>query len=530
MPFQHTNNYGVKYKPNNIIVNATPTNGGYGNRVPRIDPSWSIVALQRVKSNSHYLERKKNEETNPVWWNEIADQYHKSSKKNAVISIMKNWNLKGYSQLGVGVSSIAMSVPTTIPNCKSLFKRLHDFVRTNQQPNVAFIPTNTEEQFINELQKRKRIVFRLSISPMNNPKWKEMQFLDMAIHSYLMKAACTKSSRQICGRPIRCIRDYIPDLLVSISLSSRVHLTLMDEAPGEPLGNYLDKHQASLDLFLAIHHAVLSLWAHGISHADLHLGNIYVNERMPKNFEITIIDFDRAIFLPENIRSRVLNTFNTSATWNAFIKSHVKNVTIRSKGLKRLQSEAHLIGQMFWTLLTDEDRQKVNQICKTTPDARSVSRTTTTRSSSSRTATQSSSSRTATRSSSLSSSSSALNIHPDVKRLRNQVNGYRNTVLGMRWAGALVGRQKKKKEIQRIYRYLLDLFFDRSSSTPPHSDQGKYDRYNFLFLKKLGLRPGNEWLEVRKILTALKNKITSNVWVRMRGAVDPEILTLIGIF
>jgi hypothetical protein len=97
------------------------------------------------------------------------------------------------------------------------------------------------------------------------------------------------------------------------------HVTVMELAPGETLAKYVSKYGSVPRLIQDnIENAVLTLWfAAGIIHADLHFGNVMVNERTG---EVKIIDFGFAVMLPEEEMDRLKRAMQTTGkstnAWN----------------------------------------------------------------------------------------------------------------------------------------------------------------------------------------------------------------------
>jgi hypothetical protein len=224
----------------------------------------------------------------------------------------------------------------------------------------------TSKQFCEELRKRDTFILRVSTdSNRNFMAFKEERYLDMAIHTYLMDTCAPPVSRTMCGgRPIKCAATFIPKLLLSVPLASVAHLSIMEVAPGIPLKHYLNirrKQNIPLSLFWAIYDAVVSLWARGISHADLHANNIFVHEKK-RNFKITIIDFDRSVLLPSEIQAQVGTHSNISKTWTSYMQNHVFNIVKRRRYVG-MHSEAHLLAKLYWDHLKENDRIQVAHTC-----------------------------------------------------------------------------------------------------------------------------------------------------------------------
>lgn len=80
-------------------------------------------------------------------------------------------------------------------------------------------------------------------------------------------------------------------------------VTVMGRARGESLSSLIKtKGYLTATQYASVEKAVATLWLLGVSHADLHPGNLFFE---PRSNEVTIIDFGYGIVLPKSISSKL---------------------------------------------------------------------------------------------------------------------------------------------------------------------------------------------------------------------------------
>lgn len=87
-------------------------------------------------------------------------------------------------------------------------------------------------------------------------------------------------------------RFYRMGLVWDDTLKKPVSVTVMSCAPGQPVE--AQKGSLTADAYVLIEKAVVSMWLHGIVHADLHMDNVLYD---PLTRKVTIIDFGFATML-----------------------------------------------------------------------------------------------------------------------------------------------------------------------------------------------------------------------------------------
>ena len=91
-------------------------------------------------------------------------------------------------------------------------------------------------------------------------------------------------------------KPYVPTLYFSgVDVVTGLLCMCMSLAPGKMM--YKQSNGLSARTMAAVEHATISLWLAGVSHNDLHGGNIVVHETKSKSC-VTIIDFGRSTALP----------------------------------------------------------------------------------------------------------------------------------------------------------------------------------------------------------------------------------------
>lgn len=87
------------------------------------------------------------------------------------------------------------------------------------------------------------------------------------------------------------------------SPSGTVFITVMDIAKGKSVSDFIDqKGSLTARQFAHIEKAISTLWLLGVSHADLHLGNLFFD---PKSCRVNIIDFGYAHMLTSAMTKKI---------------------------------------------------------------------------------------------------------------------------------------------------------------------------------------------------------------------------------
>ena len=150
---------------------------------------------------------------------------------------------------------------------------------------------------------------------------------------YYMRAA--KAEHPCTGDIIKG-RDLVPKLYFSgISHSSRMHVTVMSIAKGKSLHAIMAEETPTPKKLpkcvkTIFHTAILACWMMRVSHADLNQYNVFYDDATRR---ITFIDFDHAVFLPDELVEKIraaaaqegqqcknLYKIWTKSTLNSFVK------------------------------------------------------------------------------------------------------------------------------------------------------------------------------------------------------------------
>lgn len=94
---------------------------------------------------------------------------------------------------------------------------------------------------------------------------------------------------------------YYAGLLSGVT--GTLFITVMGKAKGDSLFSMLTtKGVLTAAQYVSIEKAIITLWILGVSHADLHPGNIFFE---PRSNEVTIIDFGYGMVLPNHIATQL---------------------------------------------------------------------------------------------------------------------------------------------------------------------------------------------------------------------------------
>lgn len=138
------------------------------------------------------------------------------------------------------------------------------------------------------------------------------------MQAWLHDQETTFQGTKICGSEV-VPPVFYAGLLEGTGATGMAFITVMGEAPGQPLNHYLKekKHLTALQYAL-IEKAILTLWVLGAIHADLHTGNMFIDDKTQK---VTIIDFGYAMVLPKVMGKKVRTALNKGADlehlWNS---------------------------------------------------------------------------------------------------------------------------------------------------------------------------------------------------------------------
>lgn len=138
------------------------------------------------------------------------------------------------------------------------------------------------------------------------------------MQAWLHNQKTTFQGIKVCGSEV-VPPVFYAGLLEGNEAMGMAFITVMGEAPGQPLSSFLKqkKHLSALQYAL-IERAILTLWVLGAVHADLHTGNMFIDD---KSRRVTIIDFGYAMVLPKGMGKKVKTALNKGADlellWNS---------------------------------------------------------------------------------------------------------------------------------------------------------------------------------------------------------------------
>lgn len=119
-------------------------------------------------------------------------------------------------------------------------------------------------------------------------------------HRRLASSACIKVPGA--ARPA-CPASHVPafhwgGMVTDAFTGRRYYLTVMGLAPGITVNEYVKRRRMTAPLYVAIEHAVVTMWLAGVAHSDFHKGNQLYE---PASGKLTIIDFGMGMLLPERL-------------------------------------------------------------------------------------------------------------------------------------------------------------------------------------------------------------------------------------
>lgn len=146
-------------------------------------------------------------------------------------------------------------------------------------------------------------------------------------------------------------------------------LVVMEHIDGHPLYDILYKGNRSTrviptPLYVSLEKAFLTLMVHGISHNDLHVGNVLIKSRSPSN--VVVIDFGLSVVLParvtESIRKRVaeilqaksfVNSNDILQIWQEHVRP-VSNAVMTQRGYPEYHANALMLTQYYYPRVTNK--------------------------------------------------------------------------------------------------------------------------------------------------------------------------------
>lgn len=117
-------------------------------------------------------------------------------------------------------------------------------------------------------------------------------------HRHLAASGCARVPGAALGV---CPQAHVPAFhwagMVNDALTGkRFYVTVMGVAPGITVDEYVARRRMTAPLYLAIEHAVVSMWLAGVAHSDFHQGNQLYE---PASGTLTIIDFGMSMRLSD---------------------------------------------------------------------------------------------------------------------------------------------------------------------------------------------------------------------------------------
>jgi hypothetical protein len=184
------------------------------------------------------------------------------------------------------------------------------------------------------------------------------KFIEDAVNESQIHAYLTKAKRVVGGRRY-VARRVVPRLFLAGFFvdgdGTLVHIQFMEKAGGVSLATLLEnarkngnRHQRDIvrEIFPPLEKALVTLWACGVAHADVHAGNVMVSTTPRNKLSVSIIDFGRSFVIPGSVQIRVDEAISRGDVDGAWFASGLQEVATRtaiSAGLNFLNPNGHYL-------------------------------------------------------------------------------------------------------------------------------------------------------------------------------------------
>lgn len=205
-------------------------------------------------------------------------------------------------------------------------------------------------------------------SPRTNKNKSWAEFIKECKHeSAAQRTLRKRTTKTTCGKTIEIVgKTFVPTLFMAGSdTSNGVYVFVMEVASGRPLESFNGPVAPAMPakLYVQIEAAVMSMWALGYAHGDLHFGNLLYNDVTNK---VTIIDFGMAVALNRSIRERircriddVIHNITPSTTlWTATGARAFVHTIFAQRGRKWLNDDGKTL-QVAYHLVPKNERVKI---------------------------------------------------------------------------------------------------------------------------------------------------------------------------